>query len=874
MYNIDVKALLSKLNTNAENGLSAQEAKMRLEKDGPNALTEEKKPGLISKFFAQFKDFMIIILLLAALVSFIVSQTSPDSHGPVDSIVILLVVLVNAILGVAQESKAEKSLEALRKMSAPSAKVLRGGKRDVIPASELVVGDVIYLDAGDLVPADARIIDCGSLKIEESALTGESVPVEKHDENISADNLPLGDRKNMVYASTIVTYGRATAVVTSTGMDSENGKIAGAISGEKEELTPLQKRLAQIGTFLGILAIVISLIIFGIGMLDGTPFIEIFMTAVTLAVAAIPEGLPAVVTIVLAMGVQRLVKRNAIIRKLPAVETLGGASVICSDKTGTLTLNRMTITHIYNNELLELNADNKEKALEVLKLAVLCNDGEVEKQADGSQKSIGDPTETAMVSAFMTYGDVKSSITTAFPRIAEIPFDSDRKLMTTVHKDGGRVFAVTKGAPDQVLARCVGADADKIMEANKTMADKALRVLAVAIRELDGEPSEDFVTTDKLETSLTFVGLMGMIDPPREEAKKAVEVCKGAGIKAVMITGDHKDTAVAIAKSLGIICEPQHEAISGTDLDTISDEQLSARIENIRVYARVSPEHKIRIVKAWKAKGQVVAMTGDGVNDAPALKAADIGCAMGITGTEVSKGAADMILTDDNFATITAAVEEGRGIYQNIKKTISFLLSSNLGEVMAVFFAMLAGIGTPLLPTQILWVNLITDTLPALALGVEPVEKDAMQKPPMPANQGFFTKDTILRIVSMGFMIATLTLIGYCLGKFWLPVKGEEVAHTMAFMTLALGQLFHSFNMRSDSSLFKVGVAGNKYLVYALLAGIVLQALVYFVPFLASVFELVPLATENMIWVLVLSVAPIPIVEIAKAIISLFKKKA
>ena len=865
MYRLDDQQLFSTLGTDPQQGLSSREAAQRLEKNGPNALAQAKKITLAARFFNQFKDFMIIILLIAAVVSYVVSKDL------VDSIVILIVVLLNAILGVAQESKAEKSLEALKKMSAPTAKVLRDGKRDIIPSEQVVVGDIIFVEAGDLVPADARIIDCGSLKAEESALTGESVPVEKQEGPIDQPDLPLGDRRNMLYSSTVVTYGRATAVVTATGMDSECGRIAGALAGEKEEQTPLQKRLAQIGTFLGILAIVICVIIFVIGMLEGDPFAEIFMTAVTLAVAAIPEGLPAIVTIVLAMGVQRLVKKNAIIRKLPAVETLGSASVVCSDKTGTLTMNQMTVVDLYHGGLLfPCKAENSEAALKVLGTAALCSDGQVETKEDGSLQHIGDPTETALAAALLVFDKTKASLDARFPRMGEIPFDSDRKLMTTVHRDGDRWFSVTKGAPDQVLNICTDPDREDIMGANKAMADQALRVLAVATKELPGEPAE--YTTQALESGLTFVGLIGMIDPPREEAKAAVAVSKKAGITPVMITGDHKDTAVAIAKQLGILYEKDQQAISGSELDAMSDEELAQRIEKLRVYARVSPEHKIRIVKAWKSRGQVVAMTGDGVNDAPALKAADIGCAMGITGTEVSKGAADMILTDDNFATIPAAVEEGRGIYQNIKKCISFLLSSNLGEVMTVFIAMLTGIGAPLLPTQILWVNLVTDTLPALALGMEPSEPDIMEQPPMPANEGFFTRNTILHILSMGVMIAGLALTAYCLGLFWLPVTSPEIAHTMAFMVLAFSQLFHAFNMKSRHSLFRVGVANNKYLLLALVAGIGLQCIIYFVPFLASVFELAALNATHLLWVAILAVAPIPIMEIGKFVVKQFKK--
>ncbi len=864
MHSISIKHLLNNLNSNEETGISESYAKQLLEKDGKNALIEKKPPGIIVKFFSQFKDFMIIILIIAAIISYIVS-----GHA-VDSIVILSVVVLNAVMGVVQESKAEKSLAALKKMSAPNAKVLRDGKINIIPSENVVVGDIINIDAGDLIPADARIIDCGNLKVVESALTGESLPVEKHSNIIETENIPLGDRKNMIYSGTVATYGRATAVVTATGMNTENGKIAGALSAEKEEMTPLQKRLAQIGTYLGFMAIAICAAIFGLGMLNNTPFTEIFLTAVTLAVAAVPEGLPAIVTIVLAMGVQRLVKRNAIIRKLPAVETLGSASVVCSDKTGTLTLNQMTVTDIYTNGKQFALTHDKDLAKKVLDYAVLCTDATVQPGEDGTLKHIGDPTETGMVAALYELGFNKDDLEKKNERIAEIPFDSDRKLMTTVHKSGDSIFSVTKGAPDALIALCDNADTQSIMEANKKMADSALRVLAVAVRQLSEMPK--VVTSENLECNLTFVGLIGMIDPPRQEAAHAVEVCKQAGIVPVMITGDHSDTASAIAKKIGILHESSHKVITGTQLDELSDEQLCANIQNYRVYARVSPSHKIRIVKAWKSQNQVVAMTGDGVNDAPALKAADIGCAMGITGTEVSKSAADMILTDDNFATIPAAIEEGRTIYQNIKKCISFLLSSNLGEVLTIFIAMLAGIGTPLLPTQILWVNLITDSLPALALGVEPVEKDIMKRKPMPATQGFFTKPFIIKILFMGVMISGLTLLAYIMGLYLLPQTGTGIAQTMAFLTLALGQLFHAFNLKSDYSLFKTGIKNNKYLIMALGGGILLQVIMYTVPFLAEVFKITMLPALNLVVVIILAVAPLLVMEIAKPIFNkLFK---
>ncbi len=863
MHNISRQQVLTKVNSDQHKGLSQVVAAQLLEKNGKNQLVEKKPPSIIIRFLNQFKDFMVIVLIVAAVVSFLVS-----GHA-VDSIVIMAVVLMNAILGVTQESKAEKSLEALKKMAAPSAKVLRDGKREIIPAADLVVGDIVFIDAGDLVPADCRILECANLKVEESALTGESMPVEKIAEAVEGEEIPLGDRKNMVYGSTIATYGRATAVVVATAMATEAGKIAHSLAEEKEEQTPLQKRLTQIGSFLGILAIVICGAIFAIGISNGTPFIEIFMTAVTLAVAAIPEGLPAIVTIVLAMGVSRLVKKNAIIRKLPAVETLGSASVVCSDKTGTLTQNRMTVVELYKGGRLFAPEDNSTSAMELLAPAALCCDGEIEKNEDGTLKHIGDPTETAIIAGLISLGSEKKTIKVKYPRIFEIPFDSDRKMMTTLHRDGQRFLSVTKGAVDQILARCNNVDKESVMVANKQLAEKALRVIAVAVHRFDKKP---FVTTaDYLENNLEFVGLIGMIDPPREEAKAAVQKCKIAGITPVMITGDHRDTAVAIAKELEIISSPEHLILTGAELDKLTDVQLASIIDNVRVYARVSPEHKIKIVKAWKSKDHIVAMTGDGVNDAPALKAADIGCAMGITGTEVSKGAADMILTDDNFATIPAAIEEGRSIYTNIKKCISFLLSGNLGEVLAIFTAMIAGLGTPLLPTQILWVNLITDSLPAVALGVEPAERDIMERPPLPAKSGFFTKTMITKVVLMGAMLASITLVAYLLGLYWLPQTGEGVAQTMAFMTLALCQLFHSFNLKSNYSIFSGGLFNNKSLLLALFAGFALQAAVYYIPFLASVFGIVRLDTINLVCVLALSLAPIPIMEIAKAIVNSFK---
>lgn len=873
-----VEEIRDELDSDINTGLSSEEISKRQEQYGKNGLIEKEKRSWFLRFLDQFKDFMIIILLVAAAISGILLKEW------VDAIVILVVVIANAIIGIIQEGKAEKSLEALKKMSAPNAKVIRNGQKEIINSEDVVPGDIIFVEAGDLVPADARIIECANLKIEESALTGESVPVEKNEKIIEEKNIPLGDMKNMMFSGTVVTYGRAKGIVVATGMETQNGKIAKALAGEKNEDTPLQKKLAQIGKYLSFLAIGICVVVFVVGMFQSPEslglessqntlidkFVAMFMTAVSLAVAAIPEGLPAIVTIVLSMGVMRMVKKNAIIKRLPAVETLGSASVICSDKTGTLTLNQMTVVKAYQNgKIYDVNMENKENVGEVITLGTLCNDGTVTLDENGNQKHIGDPTETAIVAALMNLGVTKKEIDLMYQRVNEVPFDSDRKLMTTVHINEGKYFVITKGAPDQIVARCPDADKKEIMAANKEMADQALRVLGVGYKVLD---SIDAIITPEIECDLKFVGLIGMIDPPREEAKEAIKVCQTAGIRPVMITGDHKDTAVAIAKGLNIIKDAT-EAISGSELDNMSDEELKENVSKYGVYARVSPEHKIRIVKAWQSQGQIVAMTGDGVNDAPSLKAADIGCAMGITGTDVAKGAADMILTDDNFATITEAVKEGRGIFKNIKKAISFLLSGNLGEVITIFTAMVSGIGTPLLPVQILWVNLITDSLPALALGVEPVEKNIMQEKPRKKDEGFFTKSMLIRTILQGIMIGGLSLVAYILGKFILPGASPEVGHTMAFIVLAIGQLIHSFNMKSDESLFKTGIFNNKYLIYSFLVGIILQGIICFVPPIAAIFKIASLPLLNWMIILGLEIAVIVFVEIGKFIANHIKRK-
>lgn len=749
-------------------------------------------------------------------------------------------------------------------MSAPNAKVLRGGTVSIIPASEVVVGDIALLEAGDFVPADGRIIQCSSLKSEESALTGESVASDKYlDAPVKAD-APLGDRTNMVYSGCSIAYGRGSIVVTATGMDTEMGKIAKLLDQEDSSQTPLQQKLSQMGKYLGIIALAICAVIFGIGLMSGMPIMEIFMTSVSLAVAAIPEGLPAIVTIVLAMGVQRMVKKNAIIRTLPAVETLGSASIICSDKTGTLTQNRMTLMKIWaGKELRTVEDATDEESMTLLRLATLCCDGDVQF-TDGAEKHIGDPTETAIVFAAYKKGLDKASINAESPRINEIPFDSDRKLMTTINQIGGHPIVIVKGAFDVLASRCIEGDLETAKTVNEEMGKNALRVLAVAYKRLEDGQGEGTISTE-IENDLIFCGLLGMIDPPRPEAKAAVALCRKAGIKPVMITGDHVLTASAIAEELGIL-EPTDKAITGAELTLLSDQEFFDSVEHYAVYARVSPEDKIRIVKAWQSKGHVVSMTGDGVNDAPALKAADIGCAMGITGTDVAKGAADMTLTDDNFATIVDAVKEGRGIFDNIKKAVGFLLSCNVGEIFTVLISLLLWNQTPLVAIQLLWINLVTDGLPALALGVEAVESDIMLKKPMPKNESIFAHGMIPKVVLQGMMFAALTLTGFYLGM----TRGGTIEHaeTMAFLVLATSQIFHAYNSRSHQSLFKVGVFSNKHMNLACLVSIALIALIAFIPPIATVFNLVILEPYMYAIALGLSFVPVIVLEIAKAIMN------
>jgi Ca2+-transporting ATPase len=831
-----------------------------LAEHGANKLQEKKKKSNIQRFAEQFKDVMIIILLIAAGISFVVAWY--EGEGFFEPILILLIVVLNAVIGVVQEGKAEKALDALKDLSAPHARVIREGREMIIDAYQLVPGDIISLEAGDYVPADARLIRSASLKAEESALTGESVPSEKDATAEVAADAPLGDRFNMLYSGCSITYGTATAVVTATGMKTEMGKIADLLHAEGDTQTPLQHKLAILGKYIGFMAIGICAFIFLIGLLYGMEVMEIFMIAVALAVSAIPEGLPAIVTIVLAIGVQRMVRKNAIIRKLPAVETLGSASVICSDKTGTLTQNQMTLVKAFvaDNDVLEDVTDQNSDAIkELLKYATLCSDGCIEFD-DGQVSHIGDPTETSIVLAAHKNGMPQEELNRLYPRLAELPFDSDRKLMSTINSIDGKNIVIVKGAFDVIADRCINGDLEAGRRYTDELSRHALRVLAVAYKEIDEVPSQP--TSEELENGLTFMGLVGMIDPPRPEARDAVAVCREAGIKPVMITGDHVVTASAIAKDLGILVEGD-DAINGTELAAMSEEELNERVRTISVYARVSPEDKIRIVRAWQRQGAIVSMTGDGVNDAPALKAADIGCAMGITGTDVAKGASDMILTDDNFATIVDAVKEGRGIYDNIKKTVGFLLGTNIGEVLTVFIAMLVWRTSPLLAVHLLWINLVTDSLPAIALGVEPVDKDVMKRKPKPKEESIFAHGFGLRIILLGVMFAILTLTGFMIA--WKSTGDIASGRTMAFIVLAVSQIVHSFNMRSDHSLFKIGVFSNKYLNGAAFVSLGLMALIVFIPPVTTAFGLTQLSTEMYLLALALALVPIVVLEIAKA---------
>jgi len=861
-YNIEASELIKALGTDASNGLCEAAAEEKLKLHGENRLKEKPKKTTIQRFIDQFKDAMILILIAAAAVSFAIACIEGNPKEFFEPALILAIVIINAIMGVMQESKAEKALDALKSLSAPHARVIRDAKEQIIDAKLLVPGDIIKLEAGDFIPADARLLQSSSLKSEESALTGESVPSEKDAALEVALDAPLGDRSNMVFSGCSVTYGTAVALVTATGMDTEMGKIANLLDSEGESQTPLQKKLAQLGKYLGVMALVACAIIFVVGVSNNIPALEIFMIAVSLAVSAIPEGLPAIVTIVLSIGVQRMVKKNAIIRRLPAVETLGSASVICSDKTGTLTQNRMTLTKAWlsgRDEAEEINENNSEEIKLLLRYAALCCDGNVIFKGDEVQH-IGDPTETAIILAAHINGMPKEELNKAYPRLADLPFDSDRKLMSTVNSIDGKKIVIVKGAFDMMAKRCISGDLDKAQQVLRAMSEDALRVLAVGYKELGDSPV--VLTSESLETELHFMGLVGMIDPPRPEAKAAVAVCRKAGIRPVMITGDHVITASAIAKELGIL-EDGDRAITGAELDRMTDRELDDCVEDISVYARVSPENKIRIVKAWQRKDQVVSMTGDGVNDAPALKAADIGCAMGITGTDVAKGASDMTLTDDNFATIVDAVREGRGIYANIKKVVGFLLGTNIGEVIAVFVAMLLWHKSPFLSMQLLWINLVTDSLPAIALGMEPVEDDVMEHRPKPKNEGLFARGYGVQIILQGLMFGILALVAFYLGESTTGLT--EGGQSMAFMVLALSQVIQAFNMRSEKSLFKTGFFTNSKLNMAVLASLALMFIILFTP-LGVLFGIIRLPGRLYLIGLGLILVPLVLMELAKAI--------
>ena len=851
-------------------GLSSQEAASRLEKYGANTLQEGKKKSLLEKFVDQFKDFMILVLLVAAVVSMFAHQGEPD---PTDAIIILAVVLLNAVLGVFQESKAEEAIEALKKMASPVASVLRDGHVEHIKGEDIVVGDVVILEAGDVVPADMRLFEVNTVKIEESALTGESVPVDKDLVIPTGDEVGIGDRTNMAFSSTNVTYGRAVGVVTSTGMNTEVGKIADMLANTEEGKTPLQENQDALGKWLTIMILVIAVIIFVVGMLRGNEWTHMLLTAIAIAVAAIPEGLPAISTIILALGTQKMAQRNALVRKLPAVETLGGVEIICSDKTGTLTLNQMTVEKmVYDNEIHdaseEISKDNI--ALRVMNLA---NDTKISQD----NSLLGDPTETAMVQYGLDKNyDVREELVN-IPRIAEVPFDSTRKLMTTIHQlEDGKYLVATKGAPDMLLDRVtkiekhgeVSAftedDRTTLMKLNKEMATQALRVLAMAYKVIDTLP--ETVDSDSIEHDLIFAGLVGMIDPERKEAAAAIKVAQSAGIRTIMITGDHRDTAQAIAKRLGILRPDQEDGVlTGGELNDISDEELERTVETYSVYARVSPEHKVRIVKAWQKNGKVVSMTGDGVNDAPSLKQADIGVGMGITGTEVSKGASDMVLADDNFETIVVAVEEGRKVFANIQKAVQYLLSANFGEVMTMFVATMAG-WSILEPIHILWINLVTDVFPAIALGLEEAEADIMNHPPRGKSSNFLSNGVLPSIFYQGFFEGGITLF-----VFWYATHianwGNPVGETMAFATLGLIQLFHAFNVKSVyKSLGTVGAFKNKLFNYAILVSAVMLLSVMVIPGLTTVFDVAILTAEQWLFVVGAAFSIVPIVEIAKAI--------
>ena len=874
------EAVLKELNVNSKTGLSTEEAKKRLEKYGLNKLKGKPKKSLLQLFLAQLKDVLIYVLIGAAVINIIAHRT----EGIPDALIILTVVLINALVGVIQESKAEKALEALQQMTAPKSLVRRNGEVIEINSEELVPGDILIIDAGRYIPADVRLIESANLQIQESSLTGESVPSEKNADFITSDEkISVGDKENMAFMSTIAIYGRGEGVVVATAMDTEIGKIAKILDEDENMLTPLQIKLEELGKTLGYGALAICGIIFVVGMLQGRQVVEMFMTSISLAVAAIPEGLVAIVAIVLSLGVKSMSRKNAIVRKLPAVETLGAVNIICSDKTGTLTQNKMTVVKTYTlNNLKDISDERNQKAnvdeTELIRSFVLCSDASI----DGGQ-DIGDPTEVALVVLGDKFNLEKNTLNTEYKRVGENPFDSDRKLMSTLNEEGNKFRVHTKGAIDNILMRSnrilvngeispiTDEDKSKILKVAENMSDDALRVLGVAFKDVDTE-----IAPEEMEKDLVVVGIVGMIDPPRIEVKGSIEEAKRAGITPIMITGDHKNTAVAIAKELGIATDIS-QSLTGSEIDSIPDEKFAKEINNYRVFARVSPEHKVKIVRAFKKQGNIVSMTGDGVNDAPSLKSADIGVAMGITGTDVSKGASDMILTDDNFTTIVHAIEEGRNIYNNIKKTIMFLLSCNLGEVLCVFFATVFGWAMPLVPTQLLWVNLITDTLPAISLGMDPGDKDVMNRKPRDPKESFFAEGAGMRAIVGGVLIGILTLVAFYLGIIHfgdVPIKeakdGTEIVtygRTMAFIVLTFSQLFYSLSMRnSKKTIFEVGFFGNMFLIISIIISIILQVLLISIPPIAEMFKVTALDPSHWGIVIGLSLIPFAINEIIKVV--------
>ena len=860
-YNHSVEEVSKEFQTDAERGLSPDEIASRLEKYGKNMLIQKKGRPFIVMFLEQFKSFLIILLIIAAVISGVMGVRTGE--GLLDTYIIMGILLLNAFIGAYQEYQAQKSMDALKKMAAPMAKVVRGGESYIVNVEDVVPGDVVVLEVGDIVPADIRLSESVNMSIQESSMTGESVPVEKSPDTIAEKEVPLGDRKNMAFSSGVVTFGRGKGIVVGTGMNTEIGKIAGMLNRDSDTQTPMQVRLEKLGKVIGIASILICVVIFIIGVLYGRDIIGMFMVAVSLAVAAIPEGLPAISTIILSMGVRRMARHNAIIRKLPSVETLGCTTVICSDKTGTLTKNQMTVVEDY---AVSGNIDR------LVSVAVLCCDAKMVRSSDGSTTKVGDPTEIALIDLGARHGVVKDTIESQCPRMGEVAFDSSRKRMTTINRmEDGSLRANVKGGLDEILSVCdrietadgvreiTTSDIVDLQKRNESMAESALRVLAMAYRPMDEVSNE----MEEVERNLIFVGMVGMIDPEREEVVGAIAECRSAGIRPVMITGDHKVTALAIAKKIGIFRDGDL-AITGTDLEKLDDAYFDANVDKYSVYARIAPEQKERIVTAWQKRGEIVAMTGDGVNDAPALKKADIGVSMGITGTEVAKDASDMVLQDDNFVTIVSAVSEGRRIYDNILKTILFLLSTNLGEVILLFITSIFNMGIPLLPIHILWINLVSETFPALALSLDPAAKDVMSKSPRGKGKQFMDRGMIWRISYQGLMVTAITLTAFIIGN---NQGGEALGQTMAFASLIMAKLVHAGNLHSNTeSRFKFNILDNKPLIFALLMSLVLTLAVLLISPLMTAFEFVSMNLNQWGIIVLLALVPLVVVELFKAL--------